>query len=96
MTELVEQTVGRFRLVTLRLDTAAGAAASDITRGEPGVEIDSGDPRLVRARMRDVALELPPLLDRVREAGRSVDDVEVRGPSLQSVFIHLTGRELRE
>jgi hypothetical protein len=25
-----------------------------------------------------------------------VDDVEVRGPSLQSVFIHLTGRELRE
>ncbi len=96
LTELVEQTVGRFRLVTLRLDTAAGAAASDITRGESGVEIDRGDPRLVRARMRDVALELPPLLDRVREAGRSVDDVEVRGPSLQSVFIHLTGRELRE
>jgi len=28
--------------------------------------------------------------------GRTVDDVEVRGPSLQSVFIHLTGRELRE
>ena len=25
-----------------------------------------------------------------------VDDVEVRGPSLQAVFIHLTGRELRE
>ncbi len=25
-----------------------------------------------------------------------VEDVEVRGPSLQSVFIHLTGRELRE
>ena len=38
----------------------------------------------------------PPLLDRVRQAGRFVDDVEVRGPSLQSVFIHLTGRELRE
>ena len=28
--------------------------------------------------------------------GRDVEDVEVRGPSLQSVFIHLTGRELRE
>jgi ABC-2 type transport system ATP-binding protein len=96
LNELVEQTVGRFRLVTLRLDSAAGGAASDITRGERGIEIDSGDPRLLRARMRDVALELPPLLDRVREAGRSVEDVEVRGPSLQSVFIHLTGRELRE
>jgi hypothetical protein len=46
--------------------------------------------------MRDVALELPPLLERIRQAGRAVDDVEVRGPSLQAVFIHLTGRELRE
>jgi hypothetical protein len=46
--------------------------------------------------MQDVAAELPPLLDRIRAAGRTVDDVEVRGPSLQSVFIHLTGRELRE
>ncbi len=94
--ELVEQTVGRFRLVTLRLDSDAGRAAADITRGASTIEIDGSDPRLVRARMRDVALELPPLLDRVRQSGRSVDDVEVRGPSLQSVFIHLTGRELRE
>ena len=46
--------------------------------------------------MRDVAAELPPLLDRVRASGRLVEDVDVRGPSLQSVFIHLTGRELRE
>jgi hypothetical protein len=46
--------------------------------------------------MTDVATELPPLLDRVRRAGRLVDDVDVRGPSLQAVFIHLTGRELRE
>lgn len=72
--ELVDRTVGKDRLVTLRLS-------------DGGVET---------ARMRDVAAELPPLLDRVRNAGKLVDDVEVRGPSLQSVFIHLTGRELRE
>jgi ABC-2 type transport system ATP-binding protein len=72
--ELVDQTVGKDRQVTLRL-----------TSGE-----------VVGARMRDVAAELPPLLARVREAGDVVDDVEVRGPSLQAVFIHLTGRELRE
>ena len=55
------------------------------------------DGRVVRTRMRDVAcfVKLPPLLVRIREAGRTVD-VEVRGPSLQAVFIHLTGRELRE
>jgi hypothetical protein len=46
--------------------------------------------------MKDVALELPMLLQKVRDAGGIVADVEVRGPSLQAVFIHLTGRELRE
>jgi linearmycin/streptolysin S transport system ATP-binding protein len=94
--ELVEQTVGRYRLVTLRLDAAAGHAAAEIIRGARTIESDPADARVLRARMRDVAIELPPLLDRVRQAGRSVDDVEVKGPSLQTVFIHLTGRELRE
>ena len=72
--ELVDRTVGKDRLVTLRLSDGA----------------------VETARMRDVASELPPLLERVRSSGRLVEDVEVRGPSLQSVFIHLTGRELRE
>ncbi len=72
--ELVDQTVGKDRQVTLRL---------------------SGGETLT-ARMRDVAAELPPLLERVHLSGQLVDDVEVRGPSLQAVFIHLTGRELRE
>jgi ABC-2 type transport system ATP-binding protein len=96
LAELVDRTVGRYRLVTLRLDAAIGTGAAEITRGARTIETDAADPRILRARMRDVAIELPPLLDRVRQAGRSVDDVDVRGPSLQSVFIHLTGRELRE
>ena len=72
--ELVASTVGRDRLVTLRLT----------------------DGRTVTARMTDVAAGLPPMLDEIRRSGDEVDDVEVRGPSLQAVFIHLTGRELRE
>ena len=51
---------------------------------------------VVRAGSTDVGAELPPLLDGLRQAGRSVEDLDVRGPSLQAVFIHLTGRELRE
>jgi len=72
--ELVEQTVGKGRLVTLRLS----------------------DGRVETARMQDVAAGLPPLLASIRASGTLVDDVEVRGPSLQAVFIHLTGRDLRE
>jgi len=95
LSELVDQTVGRYRLVTLRLDAPlSDGATADLAAAD--VAADATDARLVKARMRDVALELPPLLDRIRRAGRSVDDVEVRGPSLQAVFIHLTGRELRE
>jgi len=94
LSELVEQTVGRYRLVTLRLDGPLDTTAFLKTTGtDNGTD---GDQRIVKARMQDVAAELPPLLERIRTAGRAVDDVEVRGPSLQSVFIHLTGRELRE
>ena len=94
MSELVEQTVGRYRLVTLRLDGPLDTSALlQATEADDGTDADQ---RTVKARMRDVAAELPPLLERIRTAGRAVDDVEVRGPSLQSVFIHLTGRELRE
>jgi len=89
LAELVEQTVGRHRIVTLRLHDPATAVPA-------GVEIDAQDPRLLRARVTDVARDLPALLTAVSAAGGEVEDVEVRGPSLQAVFIHLTGRELRE
>jgi ABC-2 type transport system ATP-binding protein len=94
--ELVDQTVGRFRLVSLRLNIPLDAADSSRLSSDAGVSIDAADRRVVRSRMRDVAVELPPLLETIRLAGRTVDDVEVRGPSLQAVFIHLTGKELRE
>ena len=89
--ELVDQTVGRHRVVTLRLNAPL---ATD--RVPTRVEIDPADARQVRARMTDVAADLPPLLEGIRAAGGAVEDVEVRGASLQAVFIHLTGRELRE
>jgi linearmycin/streptolysin S transport system ATP-binding protein len=89
--ELVDRTVGRHRMVTLRIDAPLSA-----TGVHNGLEVDSTDPRTLRAKLTDVAVELPPLLDRMRSAGRAVEDVDVRGPSLQAVFIHLTGRELRE
>jgi ABC-2 type transport system ATP-binding protein len=89
--ELVDRTVGRHRLVTLRMDGAIDAAALS----DSLVSADA-DGRVLRARMDDVAAELPRLLDRIHAAGRAVEDVDVRGPSLQAVFIHLTGRELRE
>jgi ABC-2 type transport system ATP-binding protein len=89
MSELVEQTIGRHRIVTLRVD-------APIASVPPGVEVSTEDTHVLRARVSNVARELPALLTAISSQGREVEDVEVRGPSLQSVFIHLTGRELRE
>jgi ABC-2 type transport system ATP-binding protein len=94
LAELIARTIGPHRVVTLRLDRPLPAAGADSSAY--GLEAVPPDGREVRTRLRDVAAELPPLLARVREAGCAVEDVEVRGPSLQAVFIHLTGRELRE
>ena len=89
LSELVDQTVGRHRIVTLRVDAPMSAPPS-------GVEVAGEDARTLRAKVSNVSRDLPALLAAVAAQGRDVEDVEVRGPSLQSVFIHLTGRELRE
>src|SRR5262245_14477691 len=86
--ELVEQTVGARRLVTLTLDRP-------LPRPLDGRAVES-DGRTVRLQTADVAAELPPLLERVKAAGCQVEDVGVQSPTLQLVFLHLTGRELRE
>ncbi len=88
LSELVGATVGAERAVTLKLDRApdrevAGLAPTD-------------DARVFHGQVRDVDVELTALLSRVAAAGCAVEDLEVRRPSLQSVFLHLTGRELRE
>jgi ABC-2 type transport system ATP-binding protein len=86
--ELMEHTVGAQRRVTLTLDRAP-------VRPPPGFETGAASTTL-RTQVRDVAADLPSLLGVVRETGCKVLDVEVRSPSLHSVFIHLTGRDLRE
>ncbi len=87
LTELITSTVGVNRRVTFKL-AGPGPTVEGLETGD--------DSRELVAEVGDVALELPGLLSRIREAGRQVSDLEVHSPSLHSVFIHLTGRELRE
>jgi ABC-2 type transport system ATP-binding protein len=51
---------------------------------------------MLHFQMDDVAVELPPMLAAVHDAHRRVNDVSIEAPSLHHVFLHLTGRELRE
>jgi ABC-2 type transport system ATP-binding protein len=88
LAELVGRTVGSRRRVTVHLDRAPERAIAGLDGGDGG--------RAMLAQVTDVGRELPELLERITAAGCRVEDLDVRPPSLQSVFIHLTGRELRE
>ncbi|MFK7821929.1 MAG: ABC transporter ATP-binding protein [Planctomycetaceae bacterium] len=46
--------------------------------------------------LSNVADELPQVLDETARLGRVVEGLKLANPSLQDVFLHLTGRELRE
>lgn len=46
--------------------------------------------------LTDVADELPRLLDRLHAKGEQIDGIVLRGPTLQDVFLNLTGKDLRE
>jgi ABC-2 type transport system ATP-binding protein len=87
--ELLAQTIGARRRVTFDLESAppqsllaAGFGAANGLRITHSVD--------------DLAVELPRLLAAIQEAGARVRDLHIEAPTLQAVFIHLTGRELRE
>ena len=88
LAQLVDSTVGSDRLVVFTLDRPVTATLE-------GFELEAGR-RRASARVSDVATELPALLARVQRAGHRVEDIEVRRHGLHDVFIHLTGKDLRE
>jgi ABC-2 type transport system ATP-binding protein len=83
---LIEQTLGRAHEVVITLDREPTALPD-------GVDADG---RTLRAGCDDVAVDLPALLGRLHAAGYVIDDVRVVRADLHAVFLHLTGRELRE
>jgi ABC-2 type transport system ATP-binding protein len=70
--------------------------AAQALKDLPGVlelhRTDSGLELIVR----DASQLLPTLLDRISKTGTSLSSIEVRKPNLETVFLHLTGRTLRD
>jgi ABC-2 type transport system ATP-binding protein len=87
--ELLRDTIGTQRRVTIELESAPPQAL--LQRG-----YQAGENNTLLCTIEDAAAELPALLNEIKAAGGAVRDVHVQAPSLQAVFIHLTGRELRE
>jgi ABC-2 type transport system ATP-binding protein len=81
---------------TVELTTAqVGAAASVVSRVVPGAPVDTA-PGSVVAHIPDAQRQLATLLRELDLAGVALSSVLVKQPSLDDVFLTLTGRALRD
>jgi ABC-2 type transport system ATP-binding protein len=62
----------------------------------PGVEIVQAEPESLRIAVREASRKLPELFAALAAAGAEVRETTISQPSLESLFIKLTGKELRE
>jgi len=61
-----------------------------------GVEVVAADERTLRLAVEGASRKLPAILAAVESAGGELFETSLSQPSLESLFIKLTGRELRE
>ncbi len=88
--ELVESSFGKCNQMLARLGGGAETIAAWAKRHSGHVKDDTVELKI------DEAAEIAPLLDDATKAGLELMDLSLRRPNLESVFLHLTGRELRD
>ena len=81
LANLIDRTVGHSRKLTLWMRAASGGHS---VQGTHTLEID------------DIVSELPDVLRKAESKGVKIDLLNMTAPTLQDVFLHLTGKELRE
>lgn len=72
------------------------AAAAEAVRSVPGVSGASASDHRIEILADDASTILPDLLARVATAGGTITSVEMVEPNLEAVFLHLTGKALRD
>lgn len=86
--QLIDQTVGTHRRVSFQL-------REDLPSLPPGLNRESREKRC-SCSVERLAEELPDWISRLEQAGGEIEDLDVHTPNLHDVFLHLTGRELRD
>ncbi len=74
-----------------------GARVADVLRAEPYVrELTHDGETGISVATHDGASAIPRLVDRVEAVGRKVTAISMHAVTLEDVFIHFTGKTLRE
>ena len=87
--------VGQQTRIDLTLN-GDGTNVIDSWRGIDGVSRVSSEDGLISVLVKDSNLMLPHLFESATRLSARITSVEIREPNLESVFLHLTGRELRD
>ncbi len=80
-------------LVTLELNTLNAAAIFETLDFVTDVQAHNG---FVTLKMERADLRIPTIMEHARESGLEIKSVNMRKPSLEDVFLHFTGRRIRE
>jgi ABC-2 type transport system ATP-binding protein len=79
------------------LETSDNKAAAAVLRMLESVKSVNEDTKSLRVMLGgDVTHILPGLMDTIRNAGIEITSVNIKKPSMDDVFVHYTGHELRE
>jgi len=90
--ELIRGTIGARQALTIQTVSAIPADLKEkLSRSGA-----AADGTAVRVSVEDPALEIRQLLDLFHSQGVAVKDLTLKSPTLEQVFLQLTGRELRE
>jgi ABC-2 type transport system ATP-binding protein len=87
--------VGERDRVTLTASGSLAAAVAAVTSVDGVIEATAADGALVLV-VDDARARLPRILETVSATGTTVRSVEVVEPDLEAVFLHLTGKALRD
>ena len=92
------QMVGELDSVLLSVPEASDAVLEALC-GVEGVETcikADGEDGAIRLMAQNARHVLPDVIRVINESGQSLQSLEVQEPTLEAVFLHLTGRALRE
>ncbi|NOR78532.1 MAG: ATP-binding cassette domain-containing protein [Methanophagales archaeon] len=80
-------------LVTLELNTPNAVSIFENLDFVTDVQAHNG---FVTLKMERADLRIPTIMEHARESGLEIKSVNMRKPSLEDVFLHFTGRRIRE
>jgi ABC-2 type transport system ATP-binding protein len=82
-----------------RIDLAINAESAQVMeqwKGTPGVQKVTAENGVLTLLVDDSNVVLPRLFESATQAGVRITSVEIQEPNLEAVFLHLTGRALRD